>query len=190
MLVVVCGLGVVVMAVGWLFMSMFNDTGDKVIQHALNNALLWITIVALATWLFVLRSPVFLQKDWIRLVVALVGVATIFIIFYSLFYITLPKIFAENRNEEAKVQAEKKAARDHAVELVRALPEIKVWEKLFSNSDGTNPKTGGQPGFGVGVAYDAYIVSVYEDVYTHTVLFAHYRVDRITGQVTKSRNGF
>jgi hypothetical protein len=73
-----------------------------------------------------------------------------------------------------------------AIQIVSNLPEVKRWEQLFSNPDGTSPKTNGRPV----IALDSetstiYVVHVYEDASGHTATFGWYDVDKNKGTVTK-----
>jgi len=88
-----------------------------------------------------------------------------------------------NQNQNTAFQT---ITANKALEIVSNLPEIKKWEKLFTNQDGTSPKTGGTPVIvNDSETSTAYVIHVYEDMSDHTSTFGWYYVDKKIGIVTK-----
>jgi hypothetical protein len=92
-------------------------------------------------------------------------------------------------NVNAVTSANNVISENDAVKAVENLPQVKEWKKLFSNSDGTSPKTGGKPVFAIDSTIDnSYFVHVYEDMPDHTATFGWYVVDKKTGKALEYEN--
>jgi hypothetical protein len=109
---------------------------------------------------------------------------TIVVGVFAYYLVQKEQVFVYKTNTSYQVQT--KITAEKALEIVSNLPEVKQWEKLFTNPDGTSPKTGGKPV----VVYDSetnttYVIHVYEDMPDHTATFGWYDVDKNTGIVTK-----
>lgn len=75
---------------------------------------------------------------------------------------------------------------EQAIQKVRALPEVQEWLALFTNMDGTSPKTGGRPVISIeNDPGETYSVHVYESMSDHTATFNWYDVDKTTGEIEK-----
>jgi len=76
-------------------------------------------------------------------------------------------------------------ASQSAVDSVKNLPDVKEWLSLFSEPDGSSPKTGGKPIIELGSENEnTYFIRAYEITSDHTTTFNWYEVNKKNGDIT------
>lgn len=94
-----------------------------------------------------------------------------------------------NNDVKSVETSEQDVAEQKAISAVKNLPEVKEWLALFSQPDGTSPKTGGKPVIKLdSVDGDIYTIHVYEDTDTHTATFNWYNFDAKSNKISNIFN--
>jgi len=76
-------------------------------------------------------------------------------------------------------------SKQNAVDSVKDLPDVKEWLSLFSEPDGSSPKTEGKPIIELGSENEnTYFIRAYEITSDRTTTFNWYEVNKKNGDIT------
>ncbi|MBU1164280.1 hypothetical protein KKA15_01815 [Patescibacteria group bacterium] len=94
----------------------------------------------------------------------------------------------ENVNEIPLIESDELIElEEQAISLVKKIPEVIEWISLFSEPNGSSPKTGGFPAFRVDrVEGPVYSIQVFENMPTQTSTFNWYDVNIETKEIEQS----
>lgn len=96
----------------------------------------------------------------------------------------MPDILKTTTPSDANPVAVQNITEQDAVNSVKNLPEVKNWLALFSQSDGSDPKTGGKSFIEIDHKDEnTYFVHAYEILPDHTATFNWYDVDIKSGNI-------